>query len=223
MIDTHKEGELPPIDEDVSTDPDDDFIPTEAGQVRVYFNDRLMAWNHREFQLSFDSEDILDPRWLLFDPPVSMWPDEDGGEARAHLSMPDREIEIREQSVDTEMIPLYDEDESEVPRKRVWKPVNGEPFDFEIRMERTPYEKQEDGTIVPPGFEHIVGETTVEVECLTERVEPEICDGWSAEVQLNDPAYFEGDRLYLPGFACECPQCGDSCFEVDGQEVTFGV
>lgn len=72
-------------------------------------------------------------------------------------------------------------------------------------------------------IEDIAGQTTVSVECLTPRAEPELCDGWSEEVELDEPAFVKEGRLFLPGFDCECPECGDSSFRVEGVEVMFRV
>lgn len=72
-------------------------------------------------------------------------------------------------------------------------------------------------------YSEIAGKETVEVECLTQRAELELCDGWSAEVELDEPARIEGDRVILPGFNGECPTCGDSSFRVEGKELMFHV
>ena len=73
------------------------------------------------------------------------------------------------------------------------------------------------------GISRLEGETAVDVECLTPRAEPTLCDGWSATVSLDEPARIEGDRIVLPGFDGECPECGDSAFRVNGVEVMFHV
>jgi len=71
--------------------------------------------------------------------------------------------------------------------------------------------------------ERLAGETSVDVECLTPRAEPSLCDGYSETINLNEPARIEGDRIILPGFDGRCPQCGGSCFRVNGVEAMFHV
>ena len=70
----------------------------------------------------------------------------------------------------------------------------------------------------------LIGETTVEVECLTQRAEPSLCDGWSETIELDAPAFsVDGDRVILPGFDGYCPECGDTTFKINGREMIFHV
>jgi hypothetical protein len=74
-------------------------------------------------------------------------------------------------------------------------------------------------------LEQIAGETEVEIECTTPRHEPDLCDGWCETIELDEPAYFSVDgnreRIYLPGFSWECPECGNPHdFVIEGVEVT---
>lgn len=68
-----------------------------------------------------------------------------------------------------------------------------------------------------------VGETTVTVRCVNEDLEPPFCDGYEETIELEGAVYTDGDRIVFPGFDEWCPGCGDRVFEIDGQEVTFGV
>lgn len=121
------EDDLPPTKPPTNgTDPEDDVIPTPEGRVRAYFNGELMAYNQMDFQVSFDGDDVLAPEFLAFQPPVSMWEDEEPPEAEVQMVMPDRGIEIVEPPEST-------------PEERIFRPAGAEPFDFEIRMTVTPY------------------------------------------------------------------------------------
>lgn len=71
--------------------------------------------------------------------------------------------------------------------------------------------------------ESIIGKTTVDVECLTPRTEPDLCDGWCETVELDEPAHEVADRVVLPGFDGRCPECGDSTFKIEGVEMMFHV
>jgi len=127
-----EEDDLPPTKPPTGgTDPAEDVIPTPEGRVRAYFNDELMAYNQMDFQVSFAGDDVLAPEFLAFQPPVSMWPDEEPPEAEAQLVMPDRGIEIVEPPESSE-------------GERVFHPAGAEPFDFEIRMTVTPYHPEMD-------------------------------------------------------------------------------
>lgn len=142
MIDTRDEDELPETN-DIGADPEADSIPTQVGRVTVFYNDQLMAYNRQDFQVSFQSTDILDPDYLSVNPPVSMDRNEDDGEMEVGLVLPERSIAVREKSIETETIPIHDDGEVtyEVPRERVWVPKNGEGFDFSIRVVTTPWEE----------------------------------------------------------------------------------
>lgn len=51
----------------------------------------------------------------------------------------------------------------------------------------------------------------------------EHCDGWCAEIELDEPASYdtETERIHLPGFSWECPECGQPHnFEVEGISVS---
>lgn len=81
-----------------------------------------------------------------------------------------------------------------------------------------------DGIDIPADIktiEDVAGSEFVEVECTTPRGAPELCDGWGEIIELDEPAYVEDERLYLPGFSWECPDCGQPYeFRVDGVEVS---
>lgn len=127
-----EEGDLPPTQPPKDgTDPGTDRIPTHRGRVRAFFNGELMAYNQRDFQVSFDGDHILDPEFIVFDPPVAMFEDEEPGEASVSLVLPDRDIDVVEPPESSE-------------RERVFLPAGSEPFDFEIRMTITPYLEDDD-------------------------------------------------------------------------------
>jgi len=152
MIETRSEDALPPVAEDMTTDPESDRIPVSVGEVRLYFNDRLMAYNQVEFQIAFERGDTLDPQFLTADPPVENFEYDREGDVPVELDMPEEDIAVREQSVDAETFEAttHDGEWVEVARERVWKPENGGEYDFEIRLEVTPYgdtesEQESDG------------------------------------------------------------------------------
>lgn len=69
----------------------------------------------------------------------------------------------------------------------------------------------------PNNIERIAGRTSVNVECPTELADDELCGGWSETIELDEPAYIEGEYIHLPGFEWECPECGNPHeFVVDG-------
>jgi len=148
MIDTRSEDALPPVAEDMTTDRESDRQVTEQGEVRLFFNDRLMAFNQRDFQVAFVREDTLDPQFLTAVPPVEDFEYDPEGELSVSLVMPDEEIAVREQPVDSETIEVYDDTAGEfveIARERVWKPENGSEYEFEIRLEVSPYGESDDG------------------------------------------------------------------------------
>lgn len=146
MIDTRSDDALPPVSEDMTTDRETDREVTEQGTIRLFFNDRLMAFNRVDFQVGFDRDSTLDPQFLLVDPPVEDFQYDPEGDLSVSLVMPDEAINVREQSVDSETIEVFiDGEQVEVASERVWTPENGEEYDFEIRLEVTPYEEPESG------------------------------------------------------------------------------
>jgi hypothetical protein len=145
MIETRSDDALPDVSDDMTTDRESDREVTEQGEVRLYFNDRLMAFNQVDFQVAFDGADTLDPRFLIADPPVEDFEYRPAGDLSVSLDMPDEQIAVREQSVDAETVVVFiDGEQVEVARERVWRPKTGEEYDFEIRLELTPY--NESGT-----------------------------------------------------------------------------
>lgn len=75
-----------------------------------------------------------------------------------------------------------------------------------------------------PRYQQLVGRETATIKCLTPRSEPKMCDGWSEEIELDAPVRVEGDRIILPGYEPECPNCGNpSAFKVNGVELMFNV
>lgn len=70
-------------------------------------------------------------------------------------------------------------------------------------------------------LDDVAGDDEVTVECMTHIQVPDACDGWGETITLDDPAYVEDDRLFLPGFSWECPDCGQPySFRVNGVEVS---
>jgi YgiT-type zinc finger domain-containing protein len=50
-----------------------------------------------------------------------------------------------------------------------------------------------------------------------------MCDHETEEIELDEPARVEGDRVYLPGIP-HCPSCGDPHdYVVEGLEVILRV
>jgi len=67
------------------------------------------------------------------------------------------------------------------------------------------------------------GETKIEVECGTTGDAQIECDGWSETIELDEPAVFdlENEKISLPGFGWECPECGNPHeFVVEGTRVS---
>ena len=65
------------------------------------------------------------------------------------------------------------------------------------------------------------GLEVVEIECAVAIEDSEVCDGWSERVELESPARYESERIYLPGFNWECPECGNPHeFNVEGIRVS---
>lgn len=144
MIDTRSDDALPPVAEDMTTDPETDREVTEQGEIRLFFNDRLMAFNQVEFQVSFDSEKTLDPRFLTADPPVEDFQYDPEGDLSVSLDFPEEDIAVREQSVDAETATVFiDGEQVELATERVWRPENGSEYDFEVRLEVTPHNESE--------------------------------------------------------------------------------
>ncbi|MDL0133563.1 MULTISPECIES: hypothetical protein [Halobacterium] len=70
-------------------------------------------------------------------------------------------------------------------------------------------------------LDDIADSESVEVECSAHLAAPETCDGWGETVDLDEPAYVEDGRLFLPGFSWTCPECGNPhSFRIDGVEVS---
>jgi hypothetical protein len=67
----------------------------------------------------------------------------------------------------------------------------------------------------------VAGQTEVEIACAVAMDAPRGCDGWSETVDLDEPARYVDDRITLPGFSWECPECGNPHeFEIDGIRVS---
>jgi len=141
MIDTRTKDALPDVSDDMTTDPETDRVPTEQGEIRLYFNDQLMAFNQVDFQVAFEREDTLDPQFLTVAPPVEDHQYDPEGDLSVSLAMPDEEIAVREQSVESEAVTFMTSEceELEISSERVWRPENGEEYEFEVRLEVTPY------------------------------------------------------------------------------------
>ncbi|WP_276257184.1 hypothetical protein [Halomontanus rarus] len=122
--------ELPEIESDRNVDPDNDFTPTPDGQVRCYFDGELMmsltSNLGEQFTIGFDSEPG-EPHALTFTAPISMWENEEPPEPALETMMTEEEIPIGEQR-----------DPS--PNTRVFVPASEVSWDFEITVETTPYE-----------------------------------------------------------------------------------
>jgi len=65
------------------------------------------------------------------------------------------------------------------------------------------------------------GLEVVEIECAVSIEDTDACDGWCETVELDEPARYESERIYLPGFNWECPECGNPHeFNVEGIRVS---
>lgn len=67
------------------------------------------------------------------------------------------------------------------------------------------------GEYTDPYERDIVGETEVDIRCLTASMDldgPEACAHDTETVKLDAPARKEGDRIILPGIPLDCPECG---------------
>jgi hypothetical protein len=62
------------------------------------------------------------------------------------------------------------------------------------------------------------------IRCLVHELEPEMCDGWVTNVEI-DPTDVTADGYGRLHFAdhipTECPECGDRVLAYNGVEVTF--
>lgn len=87
-----------------------------------------------------------------------------------------------------------------------------------------PHDQPSVGDCIPASVKPLVGEETVHVVCQSYRVDAG-CDGWEGDVDLDSPAYYvaEDERVYLPGFEEECPECGNTVFSVEGVVLTFNA
>lgn len=68
----------------------------------------------------------------------------------------------------------------------------------------------DDGTYRSP-LADIDGMAEVEMACTIGEEDTELCDGWNETVELDAPAEHDADedRIHLPGFEWECPECGN--------------
>lgn len=80
-----------------------------------------------------------------------------------------------------------------------------------------------------PYKEKIAGETEVEWQCAVaandefDEEDPEYCGHEPETVELDEPAYVDGDTIHLPGFSRLCPECGNSQeARINGLGVFFG-
>lgn len=65
------------------------------------------------------------------------------------------------------------------------------------------------------------GLEVVEIECAVASEDSGACDGWAEDFELDSPARYESERIYLPGFGWECPECGNPHeFNVEGIRVS---
>ncbi|RDZ61398.1 hypothetical protein C5B90_19180 [Haloferax sp. Atlit-12N] len=77
------------------------------------------------------------------------------------------------------------------------------------------------------GFEHVPAdlvEDRLVVRCRTPDIEPELCDGWVDEFEIEtDAVRADGyGKLHFPEHVrTQCPECGDRVLEINGVEVTF--
>jgi len=77
---------------------------------------------------------------------------------------------------------------------------------------------------------NLLGEQTVEWQCGVaansefDEDDLEHCDREPEEIELDEPAYRERGKIYVPGRPAECPECGNPHeFEFNGCTVVFGV
>lgn len=101
-------------------------------------------------------------------------------------------------------------------------PVRGIVFDV---IDDDDQDDDQDGQPViaadPDGLESLEGRREFHIECATSVADDvDLCD-WSTTVTLEAPARLEDERLVLPGFRWECPQCGQPWeFFIDGVGVS---
>lgn len=122
--------DLPPVETDRNVDPEDDFTPTPDGQVRCYFDGKLMmslpSNLGSKFTIGFEN-DPGEPDSFLFRAPISMWEDETPPEPSLETLMGENDIPIGEKRHPS-------------PHKRVFVPAGECSWEFEITVETTPYE-----------------------------------------------------------------------------------
>ncbi|MFC3476299.1 hypothetical protein [Halobacterium litoreum] len=54
--------------------------------------------------------------------------------------------------------------------------------------------------------------------------DPEFCDHEPEEIELDEPAYRDGQKIVVPGRPSHCPECGNPHdFRFNGCSVVFGV
>lgn len=87
-----------------------------------------------------------------------------------------------------------------------------------------PSERSGDGDDQKNDFDRLAeldGVESVEIECAVGLDAVDSCDGWCETIELEEPATYERERIYLPGFSWECPECGNPHeFEVEGIRVS---
>ncbi|PCR88647.1 hypothetical protein [Natrinema ejinorense] len=119
--------DLPPVEADRNVAHADDWYPTPDGHVRAYFNDDLMmSLSGEQFAIGFDG-DFGAPSGLVFQSPTPMFEADDPHEPSVTTLMTEEEIPIEERPTDAE-------------HERVFGPTEAVTWDFEIRLETTPYE-----------------------------------------------------------------------------------
>lgn len=67
----------------------------------------------------------------------------------------------------------------------------------------------------------VEGMESVTIECAVSAQGLEECNGWKTDFELKEPAYYEDGQIHLPGFAWECPECGNPHnFKIEGIHVS---
>lgn len=117
--------ELPPLDIK-NASPESDRMPTPSGQFRCYFNGELMySLSGSQFSVGFETGSP-GPLGLTFTAPVTRFEDDPVPEPRLETDI-DQRVPIREVTVEDAL-------------RRKWVPADEVSWEFEIVLERTPYD-----------------------------------------------------------------------------------